>query len=186
MRKIVAALNMSLDGFCDHTAGIPDADLHQHYTHLLEGADAILYGRTTYELMEYWRTVLEEPSEEQFMNDFAVAIDKLPKIVFSHSMQNVDWPTAAIAKGSLEEEVLALKQREGKEILVGSRSLIVQLLKQNLIDELQICIHPVVVGEGLSLFQDIGRPLRFDLVSHKAFDSGVLLLVYRPWKEAEG
>src|SRR5690242_18802658 len=93
MRKIVAAINMTLDGFCDHTAGLPDEEIHQHYTELLSQGDAILYGRITYHLMEFWRTILENPSEEKSMNDFALAIDRIPKIVFSHTLNHVDWKT---------------------------------------------------------------------------------------------
>ena len=80
MRKIIAAINMTLDGFCDHTAGLPDEEIHQHYTKLLGQADLILYGRITYQLMEFWRTVLENPSDKKSMNDFAISIDKIEKI----------------------------------------------------------------------------------------------------------
>ena len=120
MRKIIAALNMTLDGICDHTAGIPDEEIHQHYTALLGQGDAILYGRITYQLMEFWRTILENPSEEKTMNDFASAIDDIPKIVFSHMLKTVDWQSATLAKQDLKEEVLALKQQAGKDIFVGS------------------------------------------------------------------
>jgi len=75
MRKLIAAINTTLDGICDHTAGLPDEEIHQHYTELLGQGGAILYGRTTYQLMEFWRTLLENPSEEKSMNDFATAID---------------------------------------------------------------------------------------------------------------
>ena len=158
MRKLIAAINMTLDGFCDHTAGIPDDEIHQHYADLLSNADTILYGRITYQLMEYWRTLLENPSDEKSMNDFAIAIDKIPKIVFSRTLKNVEWESAKLANRDIEEEVLELKQsRNGrsKDILVGSRSLIIQLMKLNLIDEYQLCIHPVIVGAGLPLFENI-------------------------------
>src|SRR6188508_3087783 len=155
MRKLIAAINMTLDGVCDHTAGLPDEEVHQHYTKLLGQGDAILYGRTTYQLMEFWRTFLESPSEEKSMNDFAIAIDKIPKIVFSHTMNNVEWKSATIANRDLKETVLELKQQSGKDILVGSRSLIIQLMNLNLIDEFQLCIYPVVAGKGLSLFENI-------------------------------
>jgi dihydrofolate reductase len=82
MRKIIAAINMTLDGFCDHTAIIPDEEIHQHYTELISDADAILYGRITYQLMEFWQALAKNPSGEKSMDDFAVAIDKIPKIVF--------------------------------------------------------------------------------------------------------
>src|SRR6187399_2890259 len=132
MSKIIAAINMTLDGFCDHTAGLPDEEIHQHYTELLSDADAILYGRITYQLMEFWRTLLENPSDEKSMNDFAIAIDKIQKIVFSHTLKNVEWDSVRLSDQAIEEEVLELKQQRGKDILVGSRSLIIQLMKLNL------------------------------------------------------
>jgi len=121
----------------------------------LGNAGVILYGRTTYQLMEFWRTILEKPSEEKSMNDFAMAIDKIQKIVFSHTLKNVDWKSAKLANRNLEEEILELKQQSGKDIFVGSRSLIIQLMNLNLIDELQLCIQPVIAGKGLSLFENI-------------------------------
>ncbi|MEX0773586.1 MAG: dihydrofolate reductase family protein [Balneolales bacterium] len=183
MRKIIAALNMSLDGFCDHTAGIPDEEIHQHYTELLGQGDAILYGRTTYQLMEFWRTLLENPSEEKSMNDFATAIDKIPKIVFSRTIENVEWESATIAKRDLKDEVLELKQQSGKDIFVGSRSLIIQLIKLDLIDEFQLCIHPVVVGSGLPLFENINNGISLKLLKTKTFGSGAVTLYYEPTRE---
>jgi dihydrofolate reductase len=163
VRSVIAAINMTLDGNCDHTAGIPDEEIHQHYTELLEQGDAILYGRTTYQLMEFWRTFLEIPSEEKSMNDFAIAIDRIPKIVFSNTLKNVDWKSAILARRDLKDEVLELKQQVGKDIVIGSRSLIIQLLNLNLIDEFQLCIYPVVAGKGLPLFehQMTGHGLHF-------------------------
>jgi dihydrofolate reductase len=183
LKKVIAALNMTLDGFCDHTSGIPDEEIHQHYTDLLGQGDAILYGRTTYELMEFWRTLLEIPSEEKSMNDFAMAIDKIPKIVFSRTIKNVDWNSATIAKRDLKDEVLALKQQSGKDIFVGSRSLIIQLMKLNLIDEFQLCIHPMVEGKGLPLFENINDRIIFKLVKNKTFNNGAVILYYQPKNE---
>src|SRR5690606_6139543 len=164
MRKIIAALNMTLDGICDHTAGIPDEEIHKHYTELLGQGDAILYGRTTYQLMEFWQTILENPSEKKSMNDFAAAIDKIPKIVFSHTLKNIQWKSATIAKRDLKTEVLELVNQSDKDILVGSRSLIIQLLKLNLIDEFQLCIYPMLEGKGLPFFEDINNRIIFKLV----------------------
>ena len=186
MRKLIAAINMTLDGFCDHTAGLPDEELHQHYTELMGQGDAILYGRTTYQLMEFWRTFLENPSEEKSMNDFAIAIDNIPKIVFSHTLNNVEWKSATIANRDLKETVLELKQsRNGgsKDIFVGSPSLIIQLMKFNLIDEFQLCIHPVVAGNGLPLFENINDRAIFKLVKTKAFNGGAVILYYEPRNE---
>jgi len=182
MRKIIAAINMTLDGICDHTAGIPDEEIHQHYTELLGQGDAILYGRTTYQLMEFWRTLLENPSDEKSMNDFAMAINKIPKIVFSRTLKNVEWKSATVAKRDLKEEVLELKQQSGKDIFVGSRSLIIQLMKLNLIDEYQLCIHPVVAGSGLPLFENMNDRTILKLIRTKTFSGGAVTLYYEPKK----
>ena len=186
MSKIIAAINMTIDGFCDHTSGIPDDEIHQHYTDLLNNSDVVLYGRITYRLMEYWRTVLEHPSDEKSMNDFAIAINKIPKIVFSRTLKNVDWESAKLANRDIEEEVLELKQsRNGgsKDILVGSRSLIIQLMKLNLINEYQLCVHPVVAGKGLPLFEDIDDRTVFKLTKTKTFRGGAVILYYEPNNE---
>ena len=142
MRKVIAAINMTLDGYCDHTAIDPDQEIHDHYTHLLRGGEVILYGRVTYELMEYWKPFVKKPSGERSMDDFALAIDRIEKVVFSRTLKSVDWHSARLANRSLEEEVMDLKSQKSGDIFVGSRSLIVQLLKMDLLDELQLCIHP--------------------------------------------
>ena len=183
MRKLIAAINMTLDGFCDHTAGIPDDEIHQHYTDLLGNADTILYGRITYQLMEYWRTLLENPSDEKSMNDFAIAIDKIPKIVFSHTLKNVEWKSAKLTNRDIKEEVLELKLQSGKDILVGSRSLIIQLMKLNLLDECQLCIHPVIAGTGLPLFENINDRTILKLIKTKTFSGGAVTLYYEPTNE---
>jgi len=183
MRKLIAAINMTIDGFCDHTAGIPDDEVHQHYTDLLSNADTILYGRITYQLMEYWRTLLENPSDEKSMNDFAIAIDKISKIVFSHTLKNVEWKSAKLATRDIEEEVLELKQQSGKDILVGSRSLIIQLMKLNLLDEYQLCIHPVIAGTGLPLFENIKDRTVLKFIKTKTFSGGAVTLYYEPTNE---
>ncbi|MBK9731113.1 MAG: dihydrofolate reductase family protein [Chitinophagaceae bacterium] len=183
MRKVIAAINMTLDGFCDHTAGIPDEEIHQHYAELLNEGDVILYGRITYQLMEYWRPLVKNPSGEKTMDDFAVAIDKIPKIVFSHTLKNVAWESATVANRALDEEVSALRQQPGKDILVGSRSLIIQLMKLNLIDEYQLCIHPVVAGFGLPLFENINDRTILKLIKTKTFGGGAVTLYYEPASE---
>lgn len=170
---------MTIDGFCDHTAGIPDEALHNHYANLLSTADAIFYGRTTYQLMQYWQTLLQNPSGEKSMDDFARAIDKVPKIVFSHTLTNTQWDSATLASQSLEQTVKALKRQSGKDIFIGSRSLIIQLSNLNLIDEYQLCIHPVIIGKGLPLFEDVDRKV-FKLMKNKVFESGAVVLYYRP------
>jgi dihydrofolate reductase len=182
MRKIIAAINMTLDGFCDHTAGIADDDLHQHYTDLLRSAGTALYGRITYQLMEYWPTVLKKPTGNKSTDEFAVVIDNIPKVVFSHTLKSVDWKTARVAKRGLEDEVSALRQEEGKDILVCSPSLIVALTNLNLIDEYQLCVHPVVAGKGLPLFKNMDDKIVFTLLKTKTLSSGAIVLYYEPKK----
>ncbi len=174
---------MTLDGFCDHTVIIPDEEIHQHYAELLDNADVVLYGRITYQLMQYWQTLLKNPSGEKSMDDFAMAIDKIPKIVFSHTLKNTEWDSAKMSNKSLEEMVLELKQQSGKDILVGSRSLIIQLMQLNLIDEYQLCVHPVVVGSGLPLFENINDRTILKLIKTKIFSSGAITLYYEPTNE---
>ena len=171
---------MTMDGIFDHTAGLPDEQVHDHYTTLLSQGDAILYGRTTYELMEFWRTIVVSPSDDKSMNDFAMAIDKIPKIVFTHTLKKVEWRSATIATRDLKEIASELKQQPGKDILVGSRSLIIQLLELKLIDELQICVYPVVAGKGRGLFENFSDRTIFKLVNTKIFQSGAVILYYQP------
>lgn len=191
MRKVIAAINMTLDGFFDHTAITPDEEIHHHYADLLDSGGVVLYGRITYQLMQFWQTLIKNPSGEKSMDDFALAIDKIPKIVFSHTLKNTDpiaigWDSATLSSQSLEEVVLELKQSRNsgsKDILVGSRSLIIQLLKLNLIDELQLCVHPVIAGSGLPLFENINDRTILKLIKTKTFNSGAVMLYYEPTNE---
>lgn len=184
MRKVIGAINMTLDGICDHTAGIiADEELHQHYSELLNNAGVILYGRITYQLMQFWQTLLKNPSDEKSMNDFAISIDKIPKVVFSNTLKDTGWATAKLASRTLDEEVLELKQQSGKGIFVGSRSLIIQLLNSKLIDEFQICIHPVIEGEGLKLFDQITDRIMLKLINIKTLNSGAAIFYYEPTQE---
>ena len=177
---------MTLDGFCDHTAIIPGDEIHQHYADLLNTADTILYGRITFQLMEYWRTVVENPTGNKATDEFALIMDNVPKIVFSHTLKNIEWESATLATRPLEETVLELKQsRKGgsKDIFVGSRSLIIQLMNLNLIDEFQLCVHPVVSGSGLPLFNNIGNRIDLKLLKTKTFTGGAITLYYEPLKK---
>jgi dihydrofolate reductase len=180
MRKLIAAINMTLDGFCDHTAGIADDELHQHYNELLKSADTVIWGRITYQLMEYWPTVVKNPTGNKPMDDFAVTIDNITKIVFSHTLKDVEWKNTRIAKRGIKEEVLALRQQPGKDILVGSPSLIVASMNLNLVDELQLCVHPVILGNGLPLFKNINNRINLKLLRTKTFGSGAVVLYYEP------
>lgn len=183
MRKVIAAFNMTLDGVCDHTTGIPSEDLHQHYADLLDNSGVVLYGRTTYELMQFWKTILQNPSDKKSMNDFAISIDRIPKLVFSNTLKDTNWDSAKLSDGPLNEKVLELKQQSGKDILVGSRSLIIQLLNSNLIDEFQICVHPIIEGKGLRLFDQIKDRIMLKLIKTKTLNSGATVFYYEPTSE---
>jgi dihydrofolate reductase len=178
MRKVVAAINQTIDGFCDHTAGIADEELHRHYAELINEGGMILYGRKTFQLMKFWQELIVNPSENKTMNDFAVAIDKIPKIVFSHTLKDTEWDSAKLADKPLETVAGELKQQDGSDLLIGSRSLIIQLANLNLIDEYQLCIHPVVIGKGLPLFDKINDRTVFKLLKTKTFESGTIILYY--------
>lgn len=180
MRKLIAGINMTLDGFCDHTAVIADEELHQHYADLLKSADTILYGRITYQLMEYWREVVKNPTGVKETDEFAVIMDEIPKVVFSHTLKHVDWESARLANRGLNEEVVALKQQPGNDILVGSPGLIAALTQSGLIDEYQLCVHPVIAGNGLPLFKNISDRAVLTLLKTKSFRSGAIALYYKP------
>jgi len=183
MRKLIAAINMTLDGFCDHTAGIADEELHQHYNDLLRNADTLLYGRITYQLMEsYWPSVVKNPTGNKPIDEFAVLIDNISKWVFSRTLRQVTWKNTTLKKEVIKEEILDLKRREGKNILVGSPTLIVTMAQLNLIDEYQLAVHPIILGRGLPLFKNIRDKINLTLLKTKTFGSGVVALYYEPGK----
>lgn len=174
---------MTLDGVCDYTTGIPDEGLHQHYSDLIDKTGVMLYGRTTYELMRHWQNVLQNPTGKKTIDDFAISIDKISKIIFSHTLNDTNWDSANLSDKPLIEKVLELKGQSGKDILVGSRSLIIQLLNSRLIDEFQICIHPVIEGEGLKLFDQITDRIMLKLINIKTLNSGAAIFYYEPTQE---
>jgi len=190
MRKLIAAMNMTLDGFCDHTSMIADDELHEHYNELLSNAGTLLYGRITYQLMEsYWPTVVKNPTGNNPTDEFAVLIDNIEKIVFSQTLTNEDpviagWKNAQLAMKDFEQEVLELKQSdnpESKDILVGSPSLIVAALNLKLVDELQLCVQPIIAGKGLRLFKNISERIDLKLLKTEKFNSsGSVVFYYEP------
>lgn len=183
MRKLIASINLTLDGFCDHTVMIADDKLHQNAIELLKSVDTILFGRVTYQLMESsWPPIVKNPTGVKSMDDFAILIDNLPKIVFSNTLKCVKWNNSKLAKEGVKEEVIKLKQQAGKNILVGSPSLIVELMQLGLIDEYQLSIHPIVLGNGLPLFKNIKDRVNLKLIRTKILGSGVAILYFEPMK----
>ena len=184
MRKLIAAINMTLDGFCDHTAMIADEEIHQHYNELLSNAGTLIYGRITYQLMEsYWPTVVKDPTGNKPMDEFAVLIDNISKIVFSRTLQHVVWKNTELKKEIIKEEILELKQLADKNILVGSPSLIVALAQLDLIDEYQLAVQPTILGTGLPLFKNITDRINLKLIKTKTFGCGAIALYYEPAKK---
>lgn len=174
---------MTLDGFCDHTAVSPGKAVHDHYTKLLDEAGDILYGRTTYQLMEdFWPTLIENPSGDRSLDEFAQSIDRISKVVFSNTLREVPWRNSRLATRSLEEEINALKEKPGKPVFIGSPGLIAQATNLKLIDEYQIMVHPVVVGKGLPLFKNIRERMELKLVNTKPFECGAIILYYERLK----
>ena len=183
MRKLIACINMTLDGFCDHTAMVPSDEGMRFFNDLLRDADTLLYGRITYQLMEdYWPAMVKKPSGDKPDDEFAVLIDKISKIVFSRTLQKVGWKNSILKKELIKEEVLNLKQQAGKNILAGSRSLIVALAKLGLVDEFQLVVHPVILGSGSPLFKNVGERINLKLSKTKTFGSGAVIFYYEPAK----
>lgn len=183
MRKVIAAMNMTLDGFCDHTAMTADDEIHEHYSELLRNTGTLIYGRTTYQLMEsYWPTVVKNPTGNKSTDDFAVLIDNIPKIVYSRTLKDVSWKNSTLKKELIKEEMLALKKEGGKSIGVGSPSLIVAFAKLGLVDEYQLSVQPTIVGSGLTLFKNIKDRIDLKLLKTKTFGCGAVTFYYEPAK----
>jgi len=182
MRKVVFAINMTADGYCDHTDGIADDELHEYFTGLLRHADLLLYGRVTYQLMvPYWPDIVRNPTEREAVNGFARVFDSLDKIVFSTTLADAGGSKTRIVRDNVAEEVIALRQLPGKDICVGSLSIASQLSVRGLIDEYHFVVHPVVAGKGPRLFETVKprESLRLDLIGSDTFRSGVVALHYR-------
>jgi len=184
MRKIIAAINMSLDGYCDHTAMKAYDDTFQHFTDLLSNTGLLVYGRITYQLMEsYWPSIVKNPTGKKVVDEFAVLMDNVSKIVYSHTLENVVWKNSTLKNEIIKGEVLELKQQPGKDILVGSPGLIIAFSNLGLIDEYQLCVHPTIIGSGLPLFKNIRDRIDLKFLKTKSFDSGPVVLYYESIKQ---
>ena len=182
MRKVVFAINITADGYCNHTDMIADDELHKYFTRLLRNASLLLYGRITYQLMvPYWPDVARNQSDTETVNEFARVFDSLDMVVFSTTLKHVEGNKTRIVRANIAEEVLALKQQPGKDICVGSLSIASQLSERGLIDEYHFVVHPVVAGKGPRLFETV-KPqdrIQLDLIGSETFQSGVVALHYR-------
>ena len=182
MRKVVFGINITTDGYCSHTDGIADEELHEYFTGLLRNASVLLYGRVTYQLMvPYWPEVARTQTESAATNEFARVFDSLDKVVFSTTLKDVEGSNTRIVRANVAEEVLALKEQPGKDICVGSLSIASQLSQSGLIDEYHFVVHPVVAGKGPRLFETVKLQgtLQLDFTGSKTFQSGVVALQYK-------
>jgi dihydrofolate reductase len=181
MRNLIFAINLSLDGCCDHTKLGGDEEVHEYFTGVMRAVDVVVYGRKTYELMvPFWPEVAKNHSgETQAMNDFAEAFDSTKKVVFSQTIDSAEENTR-IVRTDLQGEIRKLKQQPGKSILTGGVSLPSQLIELGLIDEYLFVVHPMVVGEGRRLLDGVNLPekLQLKLVETKVFNAGGVALRY--------
>ena len=183
MRKVIFAINLTLDGCCDHTKGSGDDEIYEYYVHLLRDVDLLVYGRKTYELMfPFWPDVARNHSgQTRAMNEFAQAFDSINNVVvFSQSLDTAAGQKTRIVRANLQDEILKMKQEQGKNILTGGVSIPSQLIELGLVDEYRVVIQPLVVGEGRRLLEDVSLPekLQLKLVESKIFDSGFVALRY--------
>ena len=181
MRKLIFAINTTLDGCCDHTKQHADEETHEYFTHLLRDVDLLVFGRKTYQLMvPFWPEVAKNQSMSQASNEFARTFDSIHKIVFSRSLDSAEDKNTRIVRTNLRDEILKLKQEEGKNILVGGVDIPSQLMQLGLVDEFRFVVGPTVAGEGRRLLEGVSLPekLQLKLVQSKSFESGCIALHY--------
>ena len=184
MRPLRYSINVTLDGCCDHRVGIVDEDLHRHAAENLERADALLFGRVTYEMMEAaWRQPAQTGARPDWMapwmEPFARTIDAKRKYVVSSTLDRVDW-NAELVRGDLGKAVRQLKEQPGKGLFTGGVTLPLALAELGLIDEYELVVHPRLVGHGPTLFAGLSELIDLKLVSRQEFGSGVVAMRYEP------
>jgi dihydrofolate reductase len=184
MRPLRYSINVTLDGCCDHRAVIADEDLHRHAAENLERADALLFGRVIYEMMEAaWRPSAQTGVKPEWMADwmepFARTIDAAKKYVVSSTLDRVDW-NAELVRGDLGKAVQQLKRESGRGLLVGGVKLPLALAELGLIDEYELVVHPRIAGHGPTLFAGLSKHLDLKLVSRLELSSGAVAMQYEP------
>jgi dihydrofolate reductase len=180
MRPLRYSINVTLDGCCDHREGFADEELHRQATAKLEQADALLFGRVTYEMMESaWRGPAPAGARPDWMEPFARTIDAAKKYVVSSTLEQVDW-NAELLRGDLETAVRQLKREPGKGLLVGGVKLPLALAELGLIDEYEFVVQPRLVGHGPTLFAGLSKSIDLRLVSRLEYGSGAVAMRYVP------
>jgi dihydrofolate reductase len=180
MQPLRYYINVTLDGCCDHREIVADEDLHRHAAANLDKADALLFGRVTYEMMEAaWRPPAQTGAMPEWMEPFARTIDAAKKYVVSSTLDRVDW-NAQLVRGDLGKAVQQLKRESGKGLLVGGVKLPLALAELGLIDEYEFMVHPRLVGHGPTLFAGLSKRVDLRLVSRREFGSGAVAMRYEP------
>jgi dihydrofolate reductase len=181
MRSVIFAINITIDGCCDHTKGIPDDETFEYFTNLTREVDLQVFGRKTYQLMvPYWPEVAKDPSATKSDREFADAFVSVNKLVFSRTLESVEDRNTRIVRTNLHDEIVKLKQEPGKNILVGGVDIPSQLIELGLVDEYRFVVSPVIAGEGRRLLEGVSLPesLQLKLVESKNFKSGCVALRY--------
>ena len=181
MRNVIYAINITLDGCCDHTKQVADEELLEHYAHLLRDVDVLVYGRKTYQLMvPYWPDAAKDPSSTKAEVEFARAFVSSKKVVFSRSLDSAEDGNTRIVRTNLHDEILKLKQEPGKNILVGGVDIPSQLIELGLVDEYRFVVQPIVAGAGRRLMEgaSLRERLKLKLVESKILKSGGVALRY--------
>jgi len=181
MRKLIFAINTTLDGCVDHTKQIGDEETHEYFTHLMRDVDLLVCGRKTYELMvPFWPEVAKTQSMTKASNEFAKTFDSINKIVVSRSLDSAQDRNTRIVRGDPGDEIRKLKQEQGKNILLGGVSVPSQLIELGLVDEYRFVVGPIIAGEGRRLLEGVSLPerLQLKLVESKFFKSGCVALHY--------
>jgi dihydrofolate reductase len=181
MRKVLFAINITLDGCCDHTKQHVDEEKLKYFTQLTREADVQVFGRKTYQLMvPYWPDVAKDQSATKADREFADAFASLDRVVFSRSLESVEDKRTRIVRTDLRDEILKLKKEKGKNILVGGVDIPSQLMELGLIDEFRFVVGPVIAGEGRRLLEGVNLPqkLQLKLIESNIFKSGSVVLRY--------
>jgi dihydrofolate reductase len=181
MRKVIFAINTTLDGCVDHTKQMADDETHEYFTQLLREVDLGVFGRKTYQLMvPFWPDVARNQSMDKASNEFAKAFDSIHKVVFSRTLDRAEDKDTRIVRTNLRDEILKLKQAQGKNILIGGVDIPSQLIELGLVDEFRFVVGPIVAGEGRRLLGGVSLPERLQLrfVESRLFKSGCVALRY--------
>jgi dihydrofolate reductase len=184
MRNVIFAINITLDGCCDHTKQMGDErdeEIHEYFTALMRNVDLLVFGRKTYQLMvPFWPEVAKNRSMTKASNEFAETFDSISKLVFSRSLDSVEDRNTRIVRTSLHDEILKLKKEQGKNILVGGVHVPSQLIELGLVDEFRFVVSPIIAGEGTRLLEGVSLPekIQLKLAESKIFKSGCVALRY--------